>query len=58
LKGVGYLTGSNKRGHGFTVWITDESVFKRIEKAMSNASAQGCEAYPAASGSAGGVKNE
>ena len=41
LKGVGYLTGSNKRGHGFTVWITDESVFKRIEKAMSNVQISG-----------------
>lgn len=31
-KGVGYLSGSNARGEGFTVWIEDEEVFQRLKK--------------------------
>lgn len=30
LKGVGYLTGSNEKGEGFTIWIQNESVFQRL----------------------------
>lgn len=30
LKGVGYITGSDAYGNGFTVWIEDEVVFSVI----------------------------
>ena len=33
-KGVGYLTGSNKRGKGFTVWIENEKLFKLLREGM------------------------
>ena len=32
--GVGYLTGSDANGHGFTVWIESEVVFERIASLM------------------------
>ena len=35
-KGVGYLTGSDAKGRGFTVWIESEAVFKRIAAMMPN----------------------
>ena len=31
-KGVGYLTGSDKDGKGFTLWIEDEQVFRAIQR--------------------------
>lgn len=31
--GVGYLTGSDNDGNGFTLWITDEALFQVLEKA-------------------------
>lgn len=30
-KGVGYLTGSNDQGEGFTIWIQDEAVYQAIK---------------------------
>lgn len=35
-KGAGYLTGSDAKGRGFTVWIESETVFKRIAALMPN----------------------
>lgn len=35
VKGVGYLTGSDNKGNGFTVWITDEKLFKAMSKVFS-----------------------
>ena len=32
--GVGYITGSDGRGRGFTVWIEDEDVYKRMEEIL------------------------
>lgn len=36
-KGVGYLTGSDDKGNGFSLWITDEKVYKVMEKAFQQA---------------------
>ena len=36
LPGVGYLTGSDENGNGFTVWIESEDVFTAVERLMSN----------------------
>lgn len=36
-KGVGYLTGSDSEGNGFSLWITDEKLFKTMEKAFTQA---------------------
>jgi len=33
-KGVGYLTGSDKSGKGFTVWIENEEVYQAIERVI------------------------
>lgn len=33
-KGVGYLTGSDKKGKGFTLWIEDEPVFQAVKAAL------------------------
>jgi hypothetical protein len=33
--GVGYLTGSDAEGNGFTVWIESEEVFQRLEKLLA-----------------------
>ncbi len=30
FKGVGYLTGSNEKGEGFTIWLEDEAVFQAV----------------------------
>lgn len=32
--GVGYLTGSDKDGYGFTIWIESEIVFQRLRDAL------------------------
>lgn len=32
--GVGYISGSDESGNGFTVWIDDDVVFSRLEKSM------------------------
>lgn len=32
--GVGYLTGSDENGNGFTVWVESEAVFSAIEQIM------------------------
>lgn len=34
--GVGYLTGSDARGRGFTLWIQDEAVYQRIERVLAH----------------------
>ena len=34
VKGVGYLTGSDADGNGFTVWIATEEVYRRVAKAL------------------------
>lgn len=39
-KGVGYLSSSNAQGKGFTVWIDDERVFRRLARLL-NESSQG-----------------
>ena len=31
-KGVGYLTASDEKGDGFTVWIKEEDVYDVLEK--------------------------
>jgi hypothetical protein len=33
--GVGYLTGSDAAGNGFTIWIESEEVFHRLEKLLA-----------------------
>jgi hypothetical protein len=33
-KGVGYLSFSNANGRGFTVWLEDETVFRRLRRAL------------------------
>lgn len=35
-KGVGYLSYSDANGRGFTVWIEDEKVFRRLKSALRN----------------------
>ena len=33
--GVGYLTGSDAAGNGFTIWIESEEVFLRLENLLA-----------------------
>jgi hypothetical protein len=33
--GVGYLTGSDAAGNGFTIWIESEEVFQRLEQLLA-----------------------
>lgn len=33
-RGVGFLSWSNRAGQGFTIWITDEGVFRRLRQAL------------------------
>jgi hypothetical protein len=33
--GVGYLTGSDEEGNGFTVWIECEEVYQRLERLLA-----------------------
>lgn len=33
-RGVGYLSFSDANGHGFTVWIQNEKVFRRLKFAL------------------------
>ena len=33
-KGVGYISGSNEKGEGVTIWIEDEEVFRRLQVLM------------------------
>ena len=35
-KGVGYLSFSDARGHGLTIWIDDEEVFRRLRSALKH----------------------
>jgi hypothetical protein len=32
--GVGYLTGSDDEGNGFTIWIETEEVYRRLERLL------------------------
>lgn len=32
--GVGYLTGSDSAGHGFTIWIESEAVYTALANAL------------------------
>lgn len=32
---VGYLTGSDATGHGFTIWIETQAVFDRLAAALA-----------------------
>jgi len=34
-RGVGYLSFSNANGRGFTVWIQEEKVFRKLKCALS-----------------------
>lgn len=34
--GVGYLTGSNANGEGFTIWIENEQVYKLLETLLES----------------------
>lgn len=34
-RGVGYLSFSDADGNGFTVWIEDEKVFRRLKSALN-----------------------
>lgn len=38
-RGVGYITGSNARGHGFTLWLKDERVFRLAQELVEALSA-------------------
>jgi hypothetical protein len=33
--GVGYLTGSDDEGNGFTIWIESEEIYQRIERLLA-----------------------
>ena len=33
-KGVGYLSFSDANGRGFTIWIENEQVFRRLSRAL------------------------
>jgi len=33
--GVGYFTGSDAEGNGFTVWIESEEVYQRLERLLA-----------------------
>jgi hypothetical protein len=33
--GVGYLTGSDAAGNGFTIWIQSEEVYQRLERLLA-----------------------
>lgn len=32
--GVGYLSSSDAKGRGFTIWIVNEEVFRRLRRAL------------------------
>jgi hypothetical protein len=34
FKGVGYVTGSNAKGNGFTIWIENDEVFNNISAVL------------------------
>jgi hypothetical protein len=34
-KGVGYLSGSTKEGHGFTLWIQDEETYQAVRAVLA-----------------------
>ena len=36
VSGVGYLTGSNSDGDGFTIWIENEQVYKLLETLLES----------------------
>lgn len=38
-KGVGYLTGSDAQGNGFTVWIESEEVYEKLEELIGESHA-------------------
>jgi hypothetical protein len=33
-RGIGYLSSSDAKGRGFTVWIENEEVFQRLSRAL------------------------
>jgi hypothetical protein len=33
--GVGYLTGSDEEGNGFTIWIETEEVYQRLARLLA-----------------------
>jgi hypothetical protein len=33
-KGVGYLTGSDEDGRGFSLWIESEALYQRLERTL------------------------
>jgi len=33
-RGVGYLSGSDVHGRGFTIWIQDEKLFRRLKRSL------------------------
>lgn len=35
-QGVGYLSGSDSKGNGFTMWIQSEKVYQIMAKSMKN----------------------
>ena len=35
-KGIGYFTGSNSLGEGFTIWINEEKVFQALIENFRN----------------------
>lgn len=44
-KGVGYLSASDAKGRGFTIWIQDEDVFLRLQDVLQR-SRESCFAPP------------
>ena len=39
-KGVGYLSYSDSRGRGFTVWIQSEEIFRRLNRVLKQTQLQ------------------
>jgi len=34
IKGVGYISGSDQEGNGFTIWIENEDVYQRVRQVI------------------------
>jgi len=38
IKGVGYISGSDLKGNGFTIWIEAEDVYQRVRQIIAGIS--------------------
>ena len=43
LKSVGYLSGSDDDGNGFSIWIEDERIYRGLEAMLGGEYVIGCE---------------